>query len=658
MKYFLTACIVCLITILSCNTSKEKNLVSLLNLPSKQYTINVDKDTTFQTEKGALLKIPAGSLKPENGNTATLEIKEAYSLADMVKAGLFTQADGKPLSSGGMIYIDAAKGQKISFTQPIKVAIPADYLQDGMQLYKGKESDGIINWTNPTVLTENKQLASIDSGEILFQANCASCHAIDVALTGPPLAHFPKRFFPYTLGAEGLPQDWYHGVVDWRGYKKEDFLPKVDSSNYNIDYSSKDTGYTWIKEPQYRDLELYVCNLIHIYGARGTPIDLKWQDLNKIFRYIQNESDSRNLPYSSYDYLKTCTDSCKAYRRAMDNLDDKKKEVERKRNKMISENGDLTVVKRGGSVAGGDDDTASLSFQDFDEKVSPNNFDAVYYQFTFEDFGWYNVDQLIADKKDVEESELIAKVTGEYKDKVNIFLIIPSVKMYAEGGPADAGEDKYAFYLKNGKIPLPQNADAYILVVSESEQAPAFGLKKFTTGKHQEIEISLHAATKDEFAEAMKEFDAARLHIKVDDTKNAAEIRKTDTALKKIDEQIKDAEKLKPRACDCDCDNISPISVAADTLIKNPKVPKSTGDLSITAFPNPSTNVFTVKINSKNQKEKASMRAMDITGKLVEFKNNLAPDQTVTIGSNYKPGTYIVQVIQGQEQKTIKIIKQ
>jgi pyridoxine 5'-phosphate synthase PdxJ len=81
----------------------------------------------------------------------------------------------------------------------------------------------------------------------------------------------------------------------------------------------------------------------------------------------------------------------------------------------------------------------------------------------------------------------------------------------------------------------------------------AYGLKKFTTSKQQEIEVSLHASSKQEFMEAMKEFDAARLHIKVADTKNAKEIRQADTTLRSINDQLKKAEQLKPKGCDCDC---------------------------------------------------------------------------------------------------------
>jgi len=62
--------------------------------------------------------------------------------------------------------------------------------------------------------------------------------------------------------------------------------------------------------------------------------------------------------------------------------------------------------------------------------------------------------------------------------------------------------------------------------------------------KQQELEVALRASSKEEFAVAMKEFDAARLHSKVADTKNATGIRQMDITLRSINDQLKEAETL------------------------------------------------------------------------------------------------------------------
>jgi hypothetical protein len=73
-------------------------------LPSQFFTINTGQDTILITSKGAVIRIPKGAISGDE-NTVQLEIKEAYSIEDIFRAGLTTQSNGQPLSSGGMIYI-------------------------------------------------------------------------------------------------------------------------------------------------------------------------------------------------------------------------------------------------------------------------------------------------------------------------------------------------------------------------------------------------------------------------------------------------------------------------------------------------------------------------------------------------------------------------
>jgi uncharacterized repeat protein (TIGR03803 family) len=78
----------------------------------------------------------------------------------------------------------------------------------------------------------------------------------------------------------------------------------------------------------------------------------------------------------------------------------------------------------------------------------------------------------------------------------------------------------------------------------------------------------------------------------------------------------------------------------------------------IKALPNPSSNRFTLKVESDNIKEKLKVRVVDVSGKVIEVKTNVFAGQTLQIGSNYRPGIYMVEAIQGKERKTLKLIKQ
>jgi hypothetical protein len=52
-----------------------------------------------------------------------------------------------------------------------------------------------------------------------------------------------------------------------------------------------------------------------------------------------------------------------------------------------------------------------------------------------------------------------------------------------------------------------------------------------------------------------------------------------------------------------------------------------------------------------------NVRVTDITGRTVQVLHDLAPNQTLTIGSGYRPGLYMVELVQGNERKQIKLVK-
>ena len=532
MKYAISLLILAFIIAIGCNTNKKSRPFSKDNLPVEKFTVNTGQDTVIQTQYGALLKIPAGTLENKNGGNVTLEIKEAYSIEQIIEAGLFTQSNGQPLSSGGMIYINASAGQEVIFKQKINIAIPADYLQKGMELYKGEEkSDGTVNWVKPDTLPENKQLTSVERGKIYFESHCRSCHQIGKDATGPNLAHLKKRF---KFGDEGQGLYYLHQIEVYRlrdQYYSNHF--KSDSSK-KLDYNDK--------------IDIYKCNVRKMFGSVGPAFpDLERGDsLRDIVNYIQTESDRLNLPLPSHAFLLDCVDSCKEYNKQTAELRRLKSLSEQERQKFIKDNGEMTVLKP-------DSLNPRLNEQGFIEKVSPENFDATYYQFTVSSFGWFNIDLLLNDLDGVKQSELLVRITGQYKDRVNLFLIIPSVKVYGEGGPANGNSGKYAFFTKDGKIPLPQNEKAYILAITEQSDKIAYILKEFTTNLQQEFDVELKASSKEQFKSAMKSFDIARLHIKVDKSKNSDSIRAKDKEIKDIDARLKQSERLKPKRCDCNC---------------------------------------------------------------------------------------------------------
>ena len=78
--------------------------------------------------------------------------------------------------------------------------------------------------------------------------------------------------------------------------------------------------------------------------------------------------------------------------------------------------------------------------------------------------------------------------------------------------------------------------------------------------------------------------------------------------------------------------------------------------MKVNVTPNPSGTLFTMKMSSSNSKA-VQIRVMDIEGRVLFTKTGSAND-TYRFGEKFVAGTYIIEVSQGKERKTIKVVKQ
>ena len=79
-----------------------------------------------------------------------------------------------------------------------------------------------------------------------------------------------------------------------------------------------------------------------------------------------------------------------------------------------------------------------------------------------------------------------------------------------------------------------------------------------------------------------------------------------------------------------------------------------TNNFEAMAYPNPFSNSFLIEINTPNP-ELVKISVYDMLGRMIEQRH--AQDNTMEIGSNYQSGTYILKVSQGENQKTLQVIK-
>jgi len=137
-----TLYIAILFTVLACNNEKtniSQKYLNIDNLTTQAFFVNTKKDTTLITKQGVIIKIAAYSIK-SNGDNVTLEVKEALSLYDIIRAGLTTSSEQGILSSDGMFYINTKESSTIK--KPLLISVPTVFTDDSMQLYKGEDVNG------------------------------------------------------------------------------------------------------------------------------------------------------------------------------------------------------------------------------------------------------------------------------------------------------------------------------------------------------------------------------------------------------------------------------------------------------------------------------------------------------------------------------------
>jgi hypothetical protein len=96
--------------------------------------------------------------------------------------------------------------------------------------------------------------------------------------------------------------------------------------------------------------------------------------------------------------------------------------------------------------------------------------------------------------------------------------------------------------------------------------------------------------------------------------------------------------------------------ISNEALITENLLNQST--LGASVAPNPTQNYSNIKLESSNTREPIVVRVTDQFGRTIEVKKGLSAGQTIQLGAGYKVGMYFVELIQGEERRQVKLIKQ
>ena len=141
----------------SSRPEKFNGLQTWLEPEIQRFTIDTKQGTTLEGKDGTLIIVPTDAFVDQNGKVidavVELEVVEALKMSDMIAYNLATVSNGKPLSSGGMLYIQPyADGEKIGINpnRPLYIEIPTDEYHADMKSWRGVVNEnGDINWENP-----------------------------------------------------------------------------------------------------------------------------------------------------------------------------------------------------------------------------------------------------------------------------------------------------------------------------------------------------------------------------------------------------------------------------------------------------------------------------------------------------------------------------
>jgi len=99
------------------------------------------------------------------------------------------------------------------------------------------------------------------------------------------------------------------------------------------------------------------------------------------------------------------------------------------------------------------------------------------------------------------------------------------------------------------------------------------------------------------------------------------------------------------------CNQVSGSITAREAVTKQPA-----GEFSARVLSNPSPNYFELQLNG-NTGSKMQLKVYDLQGRVVETKTSLQSNQTLRFGTSYAPGIYLVQITQGNQIQTIRLVK-
>lgn len=413
----------------------------------------------------------------------TLGIKEALTLRDMVKYGLTTMADGKPLQTDGMFHIDAkdASGKQPKINIPLEINLPANNMLDDPKLFTGKQDEnGFINWEKPTNINNQKTFKDIDIGENIFNTRCAACHRIDFDRPqSQPTS--PVRDSAVEVSDDG---HRHHSLPDSTSTKTYSHSGVGSLVGPSLLYINKRRSYDWFKsftnnpEQMLKSGDGCALCIYESYKDRGVmpPQGLSDIEMEALWKYIIKQSNKSTIDSTDIAFL-----DCHVTTTTID-YNIKKSNSKFDWNKPYVPDSTWPVITK----------------QDFENKLTETQ--QYVYSIKIDTFGWYNIDQYATPDENGMETELDITVLNADK-----FTTLSVVLVYEESFTTvllkPSGNGKFGF---GDKTYLPEEAISLYVLGEQNDKLFYYlnyaNTKKSTDGKKLTVSCiaDLKPTTRDE----------------------------------------------------------------------------------------------------------------------------------------------------------------
>ncbi len=446
----ITTAIITALLLVHCTQSDKKAGDSSIagRLPEQSFTIRTDRDTIILTKDSILFSFEREAFNTTE-KTVTVIIKEALHLSDMLKARLTTTADGEILQSGGMFNMEAtAGGNAVQLQKRVEVKVPTYKYRDDMLLYKGEMKGDKLNWKNPEPLLNKKELDVAVSGKKLFKANCGNCHSIDKDMNGPAMAYITER-----------------RCYDWL----KEFVRNSSAMNDPI---ARCVKQQWNNQ---------------VMTAYGNSFSNR--DFDSLYGYIASES--KRYPRTKYFKNDNCREVAVKDTLAAWDVSIFETQSSKGFNKTIEKVDTVPPPSEGGTP---------VQPAPVPEPVEyPRN--NAYYQFTIETTGWYNIDMLLNTGANVQTGSFKLEVKGQYKTRIEAYLVIPGRKILLEGHTTD--NKFFWFKTQDFSLPLPIGESGLVYLMGE-EGGKAIWARQYVTFSSSQTIILQPAEVPDVYKELEK----------------------------------------------------------------------------------------------------------------------------------------------------------